>query len=440
MPKVFAKSTFSFLTLLFSVIHIGCSSRSLDQNQQNILEQPEKNAPEQHQKTVPSIKPKETSIFTVIELEDLEYPTLAASIQLPFRVRPNNTVILSGKHAYLTTERHLHVIDISIPQRPSYLTSLELPDRIGKVLAAGDYLVVASRKKFHIVNVSEPSHPVLQSTTPLPQRDAIKDLDVRDAHLYVIGANSTLSIFSLYRGQARLVRAVELEKRWWLLSLNAVRPDVKQVPLSTTNTFPSVLSEPLASRRGFLQLSSGRQEKVRASSEFMVLESLRDPTCDLLTFHVHRENDPRAFPSVTLPSVDYNVGFYNGYMGFYNVERECRDHLSAIGKKTVVRGKPTVAYIVNAGKMRQIAQDPPSEVINIEDRRLIGPVTDFQMSGDLLYVVNAKGFFSIKRLHKPERDNYRYDQFLSLIPLQASHPISLAVAEGYAFVLATPED
>ena len=442
MPKAFAKSTFSFMAvmLLLPLIHIGCSSRSLDQSQQNILEQPEKNAPEQHQKTVTSIKPKETSILTVIELEDLEYPTLAASIQLPYRVGPNNTVILSGKHAYLTTERHLHVIDVSIPQRPSYLTSLAFPDKIGKVLAAGDYLVVASRKKFHIVNVSQPSHPMLQSTTHLPQRNAIKDLDVTDAHLYVIGANNALSIFSLYRGQARLVRSVELEKRWWLLSLNAISPDVKQIPLSTTNTFPSVLSEPLASRRGFLQLSSGRQEKVRASSEFMVLESLRDPTCDLLTFHVHRENNPRAFPSVTLPSVDYNVGFYNGYMGFYNVERECRDHLSAIGEKTVIRGKPTITYIVDAGKMQQIAQDPSSEVINIEDRQLIGPVTDFQISGGLLYVVNAKGFFSVKRLHKPERDNYRYDQFLSVIPLQASRPISLAVAEGYAFVLATPED
>ena len=134
------------------------------QNQKNVLEQPEKNGSEQHQIKRPSAKPEEMSIFTVIELEDLEYPTLSASIQLPFRVRPNNTVILSEKHAYLTTERHLHVIDISIPQRPSYLTSLEFPDKTGKVLASGDYLVVASKKKFHLVNVSQPSVPVLQST------------------------------------------------------------------------------------------------------------------------------------------------------------------------------------------------------------------------------------------------------------------------------------
>ena len=45
MLKIFAKSIFSFMTatLLLSVIHIGCSARHLDQNQQNILEQPQEN-------------------------------------------------------------------------------------------------------------------------------------------------------------------------------------------------------------------------------------------------------------------------------------------------------------------------------------------------------------------------------------------------------------
>lgn len=442
MPKVIAKSICSFMTvmLLFSIINIGCSSRVLEQSQQNALEQPEKNAPERHQKRGLSIKPKETSIFTVIEIEDLEHPTLAASIRLPYRVGPNNAVILSGKHAYLTTERHLHVIDISIPQRPSYLTSFKFPNKIGKVLASGDHLVVASHRKFHLVDISQPSVPVLQSTMYLPARDAIIDLDVWDTHLYVMGANSTLSIFSLYRGQVRFVKTVELEKRWWLLSLNAVSPDVKQIPLSTTSPFPSVLSEPLASQRGFLQLRSGREEKTRASPEFLVLESLRNPTCDLLTFHVHRERDPRTAPSITLPNTDYNVGFYNGYMGFYSVERECRDHLSATGETTLVRGKPTIAYVVDAGEMQQIAQDPSSDLINIVDKRLTGPVTDFQVSGDLLYVVNAKGFFSINRLYKPKGDNHGYDQFLCAIPLQASRPMSLAVGKGFACVLATPKD
>ncbi len=445
MPKVFAKSIFLFMTgtLLLSGIHIGCSSRSLDRNpvaryheesapateSSRHLDQNQQNGLGQPQKTVTSVKSKGTSIFTVVEIEDLEYPTLAASIRLPFRAGPNNSVILTDEHAYLTTERHLHVIDVSIPQRPSYLTSLELPDKIGKVLASGDYLVVASRKKFHLVDVSQPLAPVLQSTTYLPQRDAIKDFDVWDTHLYVMGADNSLSIFSLYRGQARFVKTVELEKRWWLLSLKASSPEVKQIPLPTSNTIPGALWDPFLSQRGFLQLSSSRDEKVRASSEILAIESLRDPTCDLLTFDAYRVNDHQTSTK----------------RSHYNVEREYRDHLSAIKEKTLTRRNPKIAYTIVAGKMQQVAQDQPSETIDVAGKRFMGSVTDFQISGDLLYVVNAKGFFSIKRLFTLRTlrsiNASRGNRFIiSAIPLQANRPMSLAVGKGYACVLSTPED
>ena len=422
MLKIFAKSILSFMAvmLLLFLINMKCSARSLEQNSQNI--------PEQRQRAVSSAKPKETSIFTVIELEDLEYPTLAASIQLPFRVRPNNTVILSGKHAYLTTEQHLHVVDVSIPQRPSYLTSLEFPAKIGKILAFGDYLVVASQKKFHLVDISQPSHPVLQSTMYLPQRNAIKDFDVLDTYLYIIGANDYLYVFSLVFGQARLVKSIELEKRWWLLSPEAGSPKVKQIPLSTSHPISEDLLNPPLSQRGFLQLSS-RGEKVRASSEILGVESLKDPMYDLFTFDAHIVNDHQASQG----------------MGYYNVEREYRDYLSAMGVKTLTRRNPKIVYTVVAGKMQQIDQDPSTEKIDVANKRLLGPVTDFQILGDLLYVVNAKGFFSIKRLIKSKLNLRRVDELrekwfvISATPLQPNRPISLAVAEGYAFVLATPE-
>ena len=187
----------------------------------------------------------------MIEMEDLEYPTLAASIQLPYPVGPNNTVILSGEHAYLTTEKHLHVIDVSLPQRPVYLTALEFPDKIGKVLASGDHLVVASEKKFHLVDISQPLRPVLESSMHLPQQHGIKDLDVLEDHLYVIGTNDYLYIFYVPRGHAQLVRAIELSPRWWLFSPKADRPNVQQVEASMLERLPSGISEPLRSQRGF---------------------------------------------------------------------------------------------------------------------------------------------------------------------------------------------
>lgn len=128
---------------------------------------------------------KDESIFTVVEIEDLEYPTLEVDIRLPYRANPKNTVVLVGKHAYATTERHLHVIDVSKPYLPSYLTSLAFQDEIGKVVAYENRLIVAGDKEFHIIDISVPTEPVIQSTTKLPNKNRIKDIDVQNQHLYI---------------------------------------------------------------------------------------------------------------------------------------------------------------------------------------------------------------------------------------------------------------
>jgi len=220
MKKVFAPSMFVLLSVVCSIfVNFGCSVREVKPN------------PE----TITSAKPQE-SIFTVIEMEDVEYPTVEASIHLPFRVRPNNTVVISGKHAYVTTERHLHVIDVSSLQRPSYLTSIEFADEIGKAVVSGNQLVVASRQEFHLVDISQPSHPVLQSTMYLPQRNAIKDLDVRGLHLYVIGENDSLYIFAVALGQARLVKVVDDQGQ----SARCV-PRIPSVPVHMDSTGPAVV-------------------------------------------------------------------------------------------------------------------------------------------------------------------------------------------------------
>lgn len=91
--------------------------------------------------------------------------------------------------------------------------------------------------------------------------------------------------------------------------------------------------------------------------------------------------------------------------------------------------------------MQQIPQGQLCETIDIDDSLTMGPVTDFQISGDLLYLINGKGFFSIIRLVKQEAI-YKGDRisFVSVMPLQACPPMSVAVGEYYACVLAAPEE
>ena len=442
MKKVFATSIYSSLTvmLLLSVIHIGCSSRHLDQNQQNILEQPQENAPEQPQKTVISAKPKETSIFSVIEIEDVEYPTLAVSIHLPFRARPNNTVCLTEKHAYLTTERHLHVIDISIPQRPSYLTSLPFGNVIGKALIAGHYVVISGKKELYLVNIEHPMSPVLGSTAHLPDQNTIKDFDVRESHLYVLGANDTLYVFSIDFGQARLVKSVGLERRWWLLSLKPGSPEVKQSRFPTSETLDTEIGDPLRSERQYLQIRSSKQEKVR-SSVFLVVEWRIDPTYDLFSYDSYRTFDK---PFSTTLITDY-----------HNLALDFRKYLAEIGQKTLTRSIPARAYAVANGKMQEILPEASSETMDVEAKRLkqlIGPVTDFQVSGYQLYIVTANGFFFIRpvtnkyallHFYNSEESTKPHwiEQNPGFLPFRTGRPISLAVDAGrlYAYVLSDPE-
>ena len=406
LKNAFLSTFFMFLSLtILTLVPLGCSMMGDGQSRM----------------TVTLVKPQET-LFTVIETEDPEYPTLAASIRLPFRVNSDNTVVLVEKHAYLTTERHLHVIDLSIPQRPVYLTTLAFADELGKVLPSGNFLVLATRKTIHLVDISYPSSPVLHSTTQLPYPHAIKDIDVHDRHLYVIGENDTLYIFHTPRGQAQLIKAVELEKRRWLLCKKVVCAEIEQIPLSTSNMYPSGIARPLLSGNEFLQLQSSQGEKIRSSSEFLGVERLKNPTTDIQIYDACREDDHKISISVS----------------DYNMEWEYREHLATIGEKYLTRRNPTLTYRVGElGEVQQIAEDTSSETIDINAKSFMGPVTDFDISEAHLSVVHAKGVFAIFSVVSIEKSHKgAFPELLSVTPLQASRPISIAIEQDYACVLA----
>ena len=216
--------------------------------------------------------------------------------------------------------------------------------------------------------------------------------------------------------------------------------------------FPGDLWDPFLSQRQFLQLPSSKQDKVRASPIFMVVEWPRDPTYDLLSFGAYRVDD-------------HQVAAYTAY---HNLGWQFREYLTATGQKTLTRRSPARAYAVANGKMQEIRPEPASsETMDVEDKRLkqlMGPVTDFQVSGDRLYIVTANGFLSIIPLigDRYQDSHYRYqhlyynreervkDKWRKLstgeirlfLPFLAGRPISLAIGEGghYAYVLSDPED
>ena len=414
MRIVYAKSSLTFFILMLTVtINIGCSLSVLEQSQ----------------KTVAVEKPQE-SVFTVVDTTDLENPKLASTIHLPFHVNPNNNVDIIGKHAYVTTDRHLHVIDVSTHQSPIYLSSITFPDEIGKARVFEDHVFVTSRQKLFRVDVSNPSQPVIQSSTYLPQRNPIIDLDVRNFNLYVMGANDTLYIYSIDPEKIQLIRTAKLSEHWRFISPKDVSLMVEQISYTNQNRsgVPKGLSEPLISQRGFLQIRTSRKNRVRSSSEFLV-EDIGTP--DLLVYDAAR-----------IPRGDTSY-FYTSTVDNHDMETDCRNYLLfSQMQMPVFYGTPKRTYTVEkSGKMQQITSESTTKEIDVRAKRFMGDLTDFQISGDILYAANAYGFLSIKLLVRIEENiNGDRNRILSVTPLQECYPISIAVGEDAVCVLATPSD
>ena len=384
MRTILAKSTFVFvIATLIVVIHTGCGLSGLAQNR----------------KSVTTTKTQE-SAFIVVDTTDVKNPTVAGSIPLPFRAGPNNNVVFSGKSAYVTTAQHLHIIELSDPQHPSYVTSLAFSDDIGKARVSGDQVYVESRYRVYVVDVSNPTRPAFQSTVRLNHTNKIKDFDVHESYLYVMDTDDHLHIFDLAGETPQFVDAVALPQ-FWFLGLIPKGPTVK--PIQRAKSWQVLLAY---QNGNFLELCGGRYGKIRFSKDYLVFA-----------------NDSIANPDITIVWPRSNYVRRGGMLEHYDVTGNCLAHLY-----TVNLGKRTDVYAADAGNVLLVAQDQWSHKISAEDK--VGALTDFQISGDRLYALNAKGFFSIIDLVESHTD-----RFLSVTTLGTFHPISIAVGENHAGVL-----
>lgn len=413
MQKIKQKSRLTLIIVLFiALLKVGCSLSVLNQNQER----------------VPVEKPKD-SLFTIVDTTDLKKPSLTTSIRLPYHANQNNNVIIVGDTAYVTTERHLHVIDLSTPDQPVYLSSLEFDHDIGKVVFYDYNLVVGTPNEIHLIDISDTSLPTLKQTKNLPNRNPINDFDAWYSYLYVMSANDALYIFEKDKDQIKLIRTAKMSDRWRFLYPNNTSQIVQQIkyPLKGNSYDSSGLTTPLIEHRYFLQIRNTRDVSIRRASEFLGVGKLN-----------RASNILAVYDAAQIPAGNTGTGYRVG-KDVFDMPRDCIKYLSTKELTLLNYGKPENEFeIINSEKLQKINSETSTMKIDIEDNQLLGPITDFQILGLNLYVINANGFLSIMDLVKAEdifKATYR-DKILSLTPLQARTPMSIAVTEDYICVLA----
>ena len=392
------RTIFAFvIATLIVVINMGCGLGVLEQNRE----------------TATSTK-SQKSVFIVVDTADVENPTLAGSIQLPFHVVPNNNVVLSGQYAYVTTAQHLHIVNLSDRQHPSLVASVPFPDAVGSAKLSEHRLFIAGPQEIYIVDVSNPNHPSLQSTTrTIAPLGPIKAFDVHNGYLYVLTTGYYLHIFNVATGEPQFVEAMAVS-RSWLVGVRAKGASVQPILVKFSDFSPNIWRE-ILDRQDLLELSA-RYEKLRVSEDYLLFASRGHPT-----------------GVITIAREDYR-GWNGGKFEHYNMELNYLSYLHAMENKGL-----------NAPELTDVSLSSEGIVVNNFDRwtqridteaNTLGPITDFQISENFLYVSNLNGFLSIINLFRTERPFQTDDhRFLSTTVLEGFHPIGIAVGENYTGVL-----
>lgn len=249
-------------------------------------------------------------------------------------------------------------------------------------------------------------------------------------NLYVIGRNETLYIFTKDNEQLKRIRTAKMSDRRWLIYPKNASQMVEQVkyPISTQNGYQHELINGLLTDRHFLQINSSRNATVRSSSAFVGSAHLN--TATRFSIYTAGYGQRGNNPSATLTG-----------QTLVDIHRDCLDHLS-MQKETINPNRNSDDTTDNneSTELQQFLPVSSNKTIDPNDKQFMGPITDFQISDNLLYVLNAKGYLSILWVSSIGEEFYPYrPEFLSLTSLQGNHPKSIAVSENHVYIIATSE-
>ena len=399
MLRTFAKLSCSLLLMLTTVTNIGCGLSVLKQTQE-----------------ASSVETQAQSVFTILNIKDVQGPKrIVGSVVLPFATNPYNNTTVSGQNAYVTTNRHLHVIDLANQQNPTLITSIEFPNVIGHVKSSGDYIFVASDLGLYVVDITNAHQPrVVQSPSSSATHLSmpIKDFDIRQSYIYIIDANHYLHILDLSSlPQLDFVQSIPISPSW-LLCIRSKGASAQLIQLPYSPSFSPEIWKELLNRKNLLELSS-RYDKLRVSNNYLAFVDLKR-TGGEVTVVIARENK-LPFPTT--------YGKFQYYM-----EGHYLAHLYLTGEKIFKYPKPTDAHVDSQGNVVLIAQDQWAQTIST--KTVLGRITDLQVTGHWLYVTHLNGFLSIINLVEGETR-----PFVAAINLAPYRPISVALHDEYAYLL-----
>ena len=343
------------------------------------------------------------SVLEIVDVSNPANPVKVSSISLPSIPFYGSSITVWKQFVLVTTSYGIHFLDATNPAAPRLLWNLPFGALSGKAAIFKDHAFFPTHKGLHVLHLKNPINPqwVFQAGTPLV------DLKIKGNYAYTIDVHRYLHVLDLSQPEEpRLVDSYTVESPSSFLLFRALGEELNLQPAKIdVNPFhdPSSssrigfvirwglgqpqreltpdISSQLADWNNLLQLNTGVHVKAQLSPQYLCWAHLYDDDPQLWLL---APKGPRIYPLDIAPA--YIKYQFNSGM----------KELPKTGEVTdVIRGSK------HKDTFHLISQDNWMKTVKI-DRNEGGRIADFQLAGNMIYILREGGVLFIAELSTTE--------------------------------------
>ena len=344
------------------------------------------------------------SVLEIVDVSNPAKPVRVSSISLPSRPFYGSSITVWKQFVLVTTSYGIHFLDTANPVTPRLLWNLPFGSLSGKAAMFKDHAFFPTHKGLYVLQLKNPLDPqwVFHAGHKGNLHSPLLDLRIKGNYAYTNDAHQYLHVLDLLQPeQPRLVDSYTIEKPSSFLVFRALRAELNLQPIKidvdpyqdsrigfviragvwdNQRELTPKMSNQLSDWNNLLQLSTGISVKAQMTSQFLCWTHLYedDPQLWLLA-----PKAPRIFPLDIAPAYikhQYNSGI---------IERPKAGNVTG-----VIRARDKDTFYL-------ISQDSWMETVKI-NRNEGGRISDFQLSGNLIYILREGGVLFIAELSTTE--------------------------------------
>lgn len=348
------------------------------------------------------------SVLEIVDVSNPAKPVKVSSISLPSEPFYGSSITVWKQFVLATTSYGIHFLDAANPAAPRLLWNLPFGSLSGKAAMFKDHAFFPTHKGLYVLQLKNPLDPqwVFHAGHKGNLHSPLLDLRIKGNYAYTNDAHQYLHVLDLLQPeQPRLVDSYTIEKPSSFLVFRALRAELNLQPtkidvdpyqdLGPNSRIGFVIrwglgqpqreltpemSDQLADWNNLLQLKTHFNVKAQMTPQILCWTHLYedDPQLWLLA-----PKAPRIFPLDIAPAYikhQYNSGI---------IERPKAGNVTG-----VIRARDKDTFYL-------ISQDSWMETVKI-NRNEGGRISDFQLSGNLIYILREGGVLFIAELSTTE--------------------------------------